>query len=38
VRSLILAIVDQVRDVGARGGVRQKRAAQRAQLFAQLEG
>ena len=37
VRSLVLAIVDQVREVGARGGVRQRRAAQRAQLYAQLE-
>ena len=38
VRALVLDIVEQVRDVGSRGSVRQKRAAQRAQLFAQLEG
>ena len=37
VRDLVHDIVDQIRDVGSRGSVRQRRAAQRAQLFAALE-
>jgi len=37
IRDLVLDIVEQARDVGSRGRTRQRRAAQRAQLFAALE-
>ena len=36
VRALVLDIVGQIRDVGSRGSTRQRRAAQRAQLYAAL--
>lgn len=36
VERLILDIVEQIQEVGSRGSVRQRRAAQRAQLFAAL--
>ena len=36
VESLVLGIVEQLREAGDRGLMRQRRAAQRAQLFAPL--
>ena len=37
VRELVTAVVDQAHYAGSRGSVRQRRAAQRAQLFAALD-
>jgi len=37
VKNLVLAVIDQARDVGARGQKLQRRAARRAQLFAALD-
>jgi len=37
VKHLVLAVIDQARDVGARGQNPQRRAARRAQLYAALD-